>query len=313
MQVTPLMLQVPLEQLLQRRRHVFAQMAAQNTDWGIQVDFTRKVRPTVTCPAGRVITGSFAIVAAKNPLCLLVSTLSRDAHTAGPRLLSRKAYPLARRPFFASAVLGRVATAIDAMGYDRDRRFRRDMKEQSIDEALAEMREQDRYVHRLEVSFVDDSSVEAIRASFDRHASVSIRRGDVRLIMQRFVLPAMMASASRDTAYDVRVAPKPQQQEALQLSFPNEPFATNSDLSALCKALRKGDGLAVTVIHLNPYLQAQVIDMLTGLAADMVVLDKTHVSLIPRSSASRVSLERMATTLFRYFGEGELERVPITS
>jgi hypothetical protein len=82
-------------------------------------------------------------------------------------------------------------------------------------------------------------------------------------------------------------------------------------MRSLCDAMRKGEGLAVTVIHLNPYLQAQIIDMLTGRAADMVVMDKARVSLIPRSRDCSVALERMTTTLLRHFGEAQIEKVPV--
>lgn len=320
--VTPLLLQVPLAQLVQRRRSLFAQVLPERTEWGMSVTFHRKVRSTAAHPGGRVVSGRFALVAVDNSLALLVSALTLDAHTSGPHRFCRKAYPLAKRPFFPSKLLGRLvtemgaaggwtATAIDAMGYDRARRFRRDMKQQPIEDALAEMREQDRFVHRLEVSFKDDRSVEMVRAAFDRYASVSVRRGDIGSTVSGFVLPAVVASANRDETYSLPIAARPRQQEVLQLSFPKEPFVTRADMNALCEALRKGEGLAVTVIHLNPYLQAQVVDMLTGAAVDMVVLDNTHVSLIPRAERSELSLERMTTTLFRYFGEGELNKVPI--
>lgn len=320
--ITPLLLRVSATDLVERRKRLFAELAVERTEWGLQIRFRRKVRPTAAHPQGRMITGDFAIVAVDDSLCLLISTLNLDAHTAGPYLLCKKAYPLAKRPFFASGVLAKAvdemaaqngwsATAIDAMGYDRARRFRRDMKEQSVEDALAEMREQERYVHRLEVSFADDNSAEVIRASFDRYASVSMRRGDVGIIVSSFVQPVVAASASRAETYAIDVSPSPRQQEVLQLTFPHEPFGTYAEMNALCDALRRGEGLAVTVLHLNPYLQAQVIDMLTGTAADMIVLDKSHVSLIPRSQKGGQSLERMTSTLLRHFGEAQVDRVPV--
>lgn len=320
--VTPLLLNTPITHLTERRKRLFVNLVAEREEWGLQIGFRRRVRPTSAHPQGRMIDGSFSVVTVDDSLCLVVSTLSLDAHNAGPSLLCKRAYPLAKRPFFTSAVLtgavgemasqnGWSATAIDAMGYDRARRFRRDMKEQSVEDALAEMREQGRYVHRLEVSFADENSVEIARASFDRYASISIRRGDVGLLVNGFVQPAVAASVARSTTYAIDASPAPRQQEVLQLTFPNEPFGTYDEMNALCNALRKGEGLAVTILHLNPYLQAQVIDMLTGTAADMIVLDKSHVSLIPRSQKGGNSLERMTSTLLRHFGEAQVDRVQV--
>ena len=320
--VTPLLLRSSATDLVERRKRLFAELTVARAEWGLQVRFCRKIRPTVAHPQGRMITGDFAIVTVDESLCLLISALSSDAHTAGPHLLCKKAYPLAKRPFFASSALARAvsemaaqhgwsATAIDVMGYNRARRFRRDMEEQSVEDALAEMQEQNRYVHRLEVSFTDENSVEIIRASFDRYACVSMRRGDVGLVVGGFVQPVIASLASRAKTYEIDVNPAPRQQDVLQLTFPNEPFGTYAEMNALCDAMRRGEGLAVTVLHLNPYLQAQVIDILTGAAADMIVLDKSHVSLIPRSQKGGQSLERMTSTLLRHFGEAQVDRVPI--
>jgi len=211
-----------------------------------------------------------------------------------------------------AAEKGCTATALDAMGYDRARRFRRDMREQPVDDALAEMRQQDRYVHRLEVSFTDANSSELLRASFDRYGNVSLCRGDPELAVTGFILPIVAAYTSRANMYSVEVSPKPRQQELLQLTFPNEPFGTYTDMEALCDALRRGEGLAVTILHLNPYLQAQVVDMLTGVTADMIVLDKSRVSLCPRSQRGGQSLERMTSTLLRHFGEAQVTRAPVS-
>jgi len=321
--ITPLLIRVPAAELVHRRNRLFAELTADQADWGLRLSFRRKVRPTAAHPNGRVIAGDFAVVTVDESLCLLVSTLSLDAHTAGPHRLCKKAYPLAKRPFFTANVLAKTvgdvatdnswnATAIDAMGYDHARRFRRDMREQSVEDALAEMREQGRYVHRLEVSFTDKSSSEVLRASFDRYASVSMRRGDVVLVVSGFVRPAVAASRSKAATYAIDVNPRPRQQQVVQLSFPHEPFRTYADMNALCDALRRGDGLAVTILHLNPYLQAQVVDMLTGAAADMIIVDKSRVSLIPRSRRSAESLERMTSTLLRHFGEAQVEKVPVS-
>jgi hypothetical protein len=203
------------------------------------------------------------------------------------------------------------AMATDAMGYDRSRRFRRDMREQPIEDAVDEMLAQERYVHRLEVIFSDASSAEVLRAAFDRYASVSVRRGPILPIVIQFISPAIRVAVSQAATYNVQLSAKSAHQNAVQLTFAKEPFRNRADMNALCDSMRKGEGLAVTVIHLNPYLQAQVIDMLSGRAADMIVMDRARVFLVPRSQDCDLALERMTTTLFRHFGEAQVAKVPV--
>ena len=320
--ITPLLNRAPLAEIVARRKDLFLEATCDETPWGMWLSFRRRIRPTAAYPQGRIVQGRFAMLAVNNHLCLFVSTLGRDAHNCGPHLLCKRSYPLAKRPFFPSRLLSRTITemaaknawtamATDAMGYDRSRRFRRDMREQPIEDAVAEMLAQERYVHRLEVTFVDESSAEVLRAAFDRYACVSVRRGPILPIVSQFISPAIRDAVSQEATYNVQLSAKSAHQHAVQLTFVNEPFRNRADMKALCDSMRKGEGLAVTIIHLNPYLQAQVIDMLSGRAADMIVMDRARVSLVPRSQDCDLALERMTTTLFRHFGEAQVAKVPV--
>jgi len=73
--------------------------------------------------------------------------------------------------------------------------------------------------------------------------------------------------------------------------------------------VRKADGLNVSVIHLNPYLQSQILDFFTGDAVELLVTSPGRVSLLPRSSDCGSTIERIATTIYRHFGEAKARRI----
>jgi hypothetical protein len=98
----------------------------------------------------------------------------------------------------------------------------------------------------------------------------------------------------------------------VSLRFPEGTFSRVDDIDALCQAVRCGEGVNVTVLHLNPYLHAQVLDYYAGQALDMLILDDASVSLLPRSASASVTIQRVVTMVFRYFGEADVTVETIT-
>jgi hypothetical protein len=115
-----------------------------------------------------------------------------------------------------------------------------------------------------------------------------------------------------DETYDVTRAQEPVEQESVELEFQDDTFDSYDAMRSLCKAVRQADGLNVSIIHLNPYLQAQILDFYTGAAIEMLVTDMRNVSLIPRSADCTASMERVATTIYRYFGEAKPKRARVS-
>jgi len=318
--LTPLMLVVDIAEFLRRRTRIFCECRLQQTDFGCRAQVARKLKPAGKHSDGRTVEGAFDILVISERLCVLASALDPDAHYYGPRLLADYAYPLAKRPFLTSIGLCRLlgamatkndweATALDAMGYDRQTlQFRRDMKRQAVDEAFAEMSQQRRQVHQVKTSFHDGSMPEALTASFNRYAEAIVYRGAVGAAFRDFLLPAVGEVCSQSMAYDVQQMPRPSAQEMVQLVFADEVFSGHDDMKELGKAVQKGEGLSVTAIHLNPYLQAQVLDFFTGAAVELLVMDDRTISLIPRLGDCRSALGRIAETVFYYFGEAEVRR-----
>jgi hypothetical protein len=199
---------------------------------------------------------------------------------------------------------------VDAMGYDRETRgFRRDTKHQDVGEAFREMVEQGRQMHQMQVSFRETQGREVFRSSFNRYGRAVVRRGNVLLALDEFVIHAVVQSLSRSTAVSISRAREVMQQKLVRLGFGPGALASTRDIIALCEAIRRGGGMSVTTLHLNPYLSAQVVDYLTGEVIQLIVTDGESAALIPRSEVSRGTMERIVTTVFRHFGEAETVNV----
>jgi len=321
--LAPLLVRAPIPDLIRRRRALYSHCSATACGYGYRVEFSRALRATPEYPEGRSVDGEFDLLTLSDEVCVVASGLASEEHEHGPQLLADRVYPLATRPFAHSAGLVALIRALaashewtsqatDSMGYDRKTLdFRRDCKKQPVEDALREMREQERHLHKVKVRFCDQHRRSALVASFSRHAEAVVYRGSMMVVLEGFLIPAVNRLMTSAPEYDLERARRPAKQEVLELVFPDTVFSAREDLDDLCRAARTADGLSVTTLHLNPYLQAQVLDFLSGAAIEMVVLDEQTVSLIPRSGDCQPALERIAERIFYYFGEAELRRRPI--
>ena len=321
----PLVLKSSVIELLRRRRGLFLDCRWEQTDFGFIVEFSRKLKPGPGKADGKTVSGTFEMLCISSDLCILASSLGRINHNQGPRRLCEQAYPIAKRPFLTSRHLCCLienitsknnwgATALDTMGYDRQTlKFRRDMKRQPVEDAFAEMSEQKRQVHQLKVLFADENNREELTASFNRYADSTLYRGSATKLCKEFNFPATAEAISQADAYDVKRVTCPSDQESLQIVFTDEIFTGRDEMNELCQALRRGDGLSVTTIHLNPYLQAQVLDFFSGEAVELLVLDSHTISLIPRSGRCQSALARITESIFYSFGDATVQREMVTS
>jgi hypothetical protein len=131
--------------------------------------------------------------------------------------------------------------------------------------------------------------------------------------MSDLVMPALADARQRARTYEIEHSDKVSRQEMIEIHFTEEALAKYEDMEKLCRAVREQDGLNVTIIHLNPYLQAQILDFLSGSALEMAVMDSRTISLVPRAGNCRETIPQIAAQVFRCFGEGEVTRRLVTS
>ena len=315
--VAPMVLRRPLTELVRRRKRLFHEWKETRTGYGMDVRFSRGLRPSRNSPKGRLVTGKFAFLEVADNVTLILSTLDSDAHTNGPKYFLRRVYPLATRPFVSSSALVDLITdmaagrgwsdvSVSAMGYCRETgEFRKDVKRQPVRDAALEMAQQSRDLHRATVSFRDAGGMERLACAMDRYGAASFRRGSLRIAVDELVLPLTMAFCAKSDQFDVAIAPQTQEQKSVLLVYREAALSEVAELEALCESVRSGDGLGVSVIHLNPYLHAQVLDYFTGAAVDLTVVDGRSVALIPRTADAGGTIERITATIFRFFAEGQ--------
>jgi hypothetical protein len=319
----PLILRQSLDALVSRRRRLYDSTDVRQTPLGYEFAFNRRLKKSKAHPDGRLCTGAFDILTITDKIVIVASSLTGDDHQHGPNRFVVNAYPLARRPFFGSVPLirliehfadarGWTAMSLDAIGYHRQsHRLRRDMDPQPPSEVAREMAEQGRQIHKLLVSYRHEE-LETARIKFDRNCTATVEKGNPRTALQELVLPGVTEALQANETYEVKRAQEPVEQESVELEFQDEPFNSYDSMRTLCDAVRNADGLNVSIIHLNPYLQAQILDFYTGAAIEMLVTDTRSVSLIPRSADCTASLERVATTIYRYFGEAKPKRARVS-
>ncbi len=320
---SPLITRMPLAALVERRKRLFDFLHPERKPYGLEVVFRRQLKRSKKNPEKRECQGQFDILAISEDLALVTSSLTGDENRNGPARFVDKAYPLARRPFFPSTILIRLiehfaesrsckATALDTWGFHRQSRsIRRDTEHQPPAAAAREMAEQQRFIHRMKVAFTGQGC-ERTRLSFDRNATVTLHRGNPTSVVTELIMPGVLEAINTEKTYAITRTPEPVKQEIVQLDFVDDPFDSFDAMHTLCDAVRQGEGLSVAVIHLNPYLQAQILDFFTGGAVELLVMDNRSVSILPRSGNCAPTVERVANTIFRHFGEGKSRRAFLT-
>ena len=300
----------------QTRAVVRSSLIPQKCSHGLYVKFRREVRATHEHPKGRIVDGDFNILEVDDSLAVIASMLPRDLHKSGPELLWTRSYPLALSPFVTSLVLkhtvekavadtGWQATCVDASGYCTESRvYRRDTKRQDIACTFAEMAQQERNLHRVELVLCDKAEREQARFSVDRAAQVTVRSGDPVLALAHFIMPMSLRFQQRSKELSIERATKARDQRAVVLTFPEDTFSQNEDLEILCDAIRKAPGLGVTIVHLNPYLLAQVLDYWSGATVGVMVTSNSRMVMVPRCGDVDSAVGRICSTVFQCFGEG---------
>lgn len=84
-------------------------------------------------------------------------------------------------------------------------------------------------------------------------------------------------------------------------------FADKEQNKNLIRALKKLPHSANSVIHENPYLHMTLTDYLDGSSCDIWVLSNNKISIIPQTICSASSLNRICSSIFRDFMEGNIK------
>lgn len=318
LRLQPLMLEVPVDEFLHRRRRLFDDLDLDDTPYGYSASFSRKLQ------GGRTITGNFDILTPSEAFVVIASSLVHDEHEHGAERLIERAYPLARKPFIPSAMVRKLivsfadsysyeAVNVTAHGYERiTGAYRQDTKTQSVVDAFEEMEDQGREVDKISVDFCPAKADQRTqRFTFGRNGQVTVHKGNCLLGYRNFLVRAVDEESSQSETYAIPVASRPSDQQVVELNYAGKVFSGRDHMQALADRLKDTNGLSVTIVHLNPYLHVQLLDFLSGSALDLVVVNERSISLVPRTRDCHAALERVAQAVSQCFGEATAEKTKV--
>ncbi len=95
--------------------------------------------------------------------------------------------------------------------------------------------------------------------------------------------------------------PKP-----VTITYNSEVFSNVKQIGKLLEALKRFKHGSCSVLHGNPYLHVSMLDHYDYSAADVWVLNKNEILLVPQMRTSESSLKRIVSHIFENFREGEL-------
>ena len=95
--------------------------------------------------------------------------------------------------------------------------------------------------------------------------------------------------------------PKP-----VKIEYPTDVFSNIQQIAKLLEALKKFKHGSCSVLHGNPYLHVSMLDNYDYSAADVWVLNKNEVLIVPQIRTSEAALKRIISHIFENFREGKL-------
>jgi hypothetical protein len=110
--------------------------------------------------------------------------------------------------------------------------------------------------------------------------------------------------SNRDRLSTKNHAPSP-----VQIEYDFEAFKTPEQAKRLVDAMRRFKHGTCTLLHANPYVHLSVVDNIDFSSADLWVLSKNEILLVPEITASDVALRRIVNHIFENFREGKISEI----
>lgn len=95
--------------------------------------------------------------------------------------------------------------------------------------------------------------------------------------------------------------PKP-----VKIEYPTDVFSSVQQIGKLLETLKRFKHGSCSVLHGNPYLHVSMLDNYDYSAADVWVLNKNEVLIVPQIRTSEAALKRIISHIFENFREGKL-------
>lgn len=92
----------------------------------------------------------------------------------------------------------------------------------------------------------------------------------------------------------------------LQIVYDTEVFKSTEQSRMFVEALRRFTHGTCTILHANPYLHLSIVDNIDYSSADVWVLARNQILVVPQIRASEAALKRIVNHIFENFREGTI-------
>jgi hypothetical protein len=279
----------------------------------------------------RRVTGSFVVAhPTHDPIYILLFVSAPRFWTEGISPLLDSLYPTAAHPFLTQKelhdLLGNVQRAIQPqrlrvleltskqrLTLKARKRFQsvREWTDREFDAVFAEARENNIWFSSVSFDLATEENGHIASAGINGKLSKygyfrcdhnfplferTIIRDLVRISSQR-----LKFFSNRD-----RLSTRNHEPSPVQIEYDVDIFKTSEQARRLVEAMRRFKHGTCTVLHANPYIHLSLVDNIDFSAADLWVLSKNEILLVPEIKASDVALRRIVNHIFENFREGKI-------
>jgi hypothetical protein len=154
---------------------------------------------------------------------------------------------------------------------------------------------------------------EDIKATISKNAYFSCTRSFSQFFrsivepMVRIGHERLVFFGNRDRRATSFAGPRP-----VKIRYDSDIFNTAEQTKKLLEAMKRFKHGTCSVLHANPYLHVSVVDNYDNSSADVWVLAKSEILIVPQIKTSDAALERVVNHIFEHFREGTIAEDEIT-
>jgi hypothetical protein len=278
----------------------------------------------------RRVTGTFVVVhPTHDPVYLLLFVSKPIFWTEGLSPLLDSLYPMAARPFLTQSelhdLLGNVQRAIQPQRLriteltskqrlrGARKRFQsvREWTDRDFNAVFSEARERNTWFATVsfDLATEEDGHIAStgVNAKLSKYGYFRCDR-NFPLFERTIIRDLLRISAQRLKFFSNRdrLSTPNHNPSPVQIEYDVEIFKTPEQAKRLVEAMRRLKHGTCTVLHANPYVHLSLVDNLDFSSADLWVLSKNEILLVPEIRASDVALRRIVNHIFENFREGKI-------
>jgi hypothetical protein len=278
------------------------------------------------------VSGSFVTVKTDQPnVWLLAMVAPTPFWTEGVAKLLDRLHPHVVRPFFTQREMGsfvrtfeeravpNVARIVRISGREKlrapesRRKYEASLRwtDTDIETALHEASENNLLFRNLAIEIVSlkdgHLSGEGPRGTISREGYVSCN-GSFRLFYEAVIFPMTGLAQRRLDFFSNRErhARASEQLKPIKIKYDRDIFSAREQVHRLLEVMKRFKHGSCSVLHGNPYIHVSIVDNYDFSAADIWVVNRDDILIVPQIKTSEAALKRIVNHIFENFREGQL-------